>query len=107
MPLTPDYSKSVKTQTFSGVAKGTFYIPLQMDNNYIRGGYLLTSELLFGEPGFKFTMVAGYAQRDFMHRRLIFDVENSRLRYIEPDDEEGADGADLHDIVAHCTFIRW
>jgi hypothetical protein len=110
MALTPDYSKLVKPQTFSSVAKNIVHTVLRLDADYPAGGYLVDSKLLFNEEGFKFCMVGGYSldAPSQYFRMIAFNQETSKIQIINPDTNlEHAAGDDLAGSSIYCDFIIW
>lgn len=107
MALNPLYGQMKRIQTFSSVAKDLVYIPIQLDNSYPAGGYSLTSDLLFKEPGFSFVMVDGYATDSSSYVHVIHDKNTNKLQVLTTAHAETAGGTDLSTFVAHCTFARW
>jgi hypothetical protein len=113
MGLTPDYSRMTKFTTTSQPALDLVTVELQFDNDYRVGGYPITSQLLFGEPGWNFRLVGGYVFNPMVMPlgfwyMLAHDVVNSKLLAIntvkghEEDDHTG-----MVNNRAFATFIRW
>jgi hypothetical protein len=108
MPLTPDLSSLVKPQT-TCTEKETVFVQVQCYQPYPMGGYPVTSKDLFGEDGWHFLVVGGFALKPDNFRFAVHHfVPDNKLELWHMGASSEGDGATDFDFVQMNLFVeRW